>query len=164
MTQPYPYRSQGRPQPEPEGYPEAQFYPPQAPNQPQAPQVRYESYPTAEVSPQPYNPAYQQYGGQPYGPAYQPYRPYAAPVPAVDPGRNLGIAGLIIALVGWILPYVGVLAPVLALVFGISALNQSKSVGIRNNVALAAAIVGGIEIGLGLLTLVGFVLFAVMAA
>lgn len=59
-------------------------------------------------------------------------QPMAASV-AVDPGRGLGIASLILSLVG---------AGLVGLILGIIARNKSKAVGIKNGLALAGIIIG----------------------
>jgi high-affinity K+ transport system ATPase subunit B len=61
----------------------------------------------------------------------------AAPTPpATDPGRILGIVGLILAIIPctW---FIGVILSVIGFI-------QSRKVGIKNNVALAGIIVGAV--------------------
>lgn len=58
-------------------------------------------------------------------PSYQ-----SAPAPAVNPGQTLGIVALILA----ILPF----TQVIGLILGFVALNQSKRVGMKNGLAVAA--------------------------
>ena len=62
--------------------------------------------------------------------------------PAQDPGRTLGIVGLILSIIG---------CSLIGLILGIVAYRQSSQVGIKNNIALAAIIVGVIWIVLGLI-------------
>jgi uncharacterized membrane protein len=77
-----------------------------------------------------------------YGP--DPYAPSAVPV-AVDPGRTLGIVGLVLSFV----------AALVGLVVSAIALRTSRRAGFRNGVALAGVIVGGV------VTLVWLVVVAV---
>lgn len=80
-------------------------------------------YPT---DPQPYAPA-------PYGDPYAP-APYA-PVPvATDPGRTLGIVGLVLSVV----------TALIGLVVSIVALRRSRRAGFKNGFALAGVVVGGL--------------------
>jgi len=59
-------------------------------------------------------------------------QPMAAPV-GVDPGHGLGIASLIVSLLG---------AGLVGLILGVIARNKSKAVGIKNGLALAGIIIG----------------------
>jgi len=65
-----------------------------------------------------------------YGP--DPYAPSAAPV-AVDPGRTLGIVGLVLSFV----------AALVGVVVSAIALRTSRRAGFKNGFALAGVIVGG---------------------
>ncbi|HEY5845574.1 MAG TPA: hypothetical protein VIT42_02170 [Microlunatus sp.] len=67
-------------------------------------------------------------GGNPYG-APQ----YGGP-PAQDPGRTLGIVGLVLAVV----------CSLVGIVVSIIAYNKSKNAGFKNNIALAGIIVGAV--------------------
>ena len=71
---------------------------------------------------------------QPYG--YGPPAPYypSAPAPAQDPGRTLGIVGLILSIV----------ASAVGLVVSIVAHTKSKRAGFRNTAAKAGIIIGAI--------------------
>ena len=81
---------------------------------------------------------------QPYYPN-QPYagypQPYAPVVPATDPGRTLGIAGLVLA----------IFTSAVGLVVSIVAFRKSKQAGFKNTAALAGIVVGTITT-LGVLT------------
>lgn len=89
---------------------------------PAAPPVVPPAAPAAEPAAQSYQAA------APAAPAYQP-----APA-ASQPGKVLGIVGLILA---FIIPPVG-------LILGIVALVQSKKAGAKNGIALTAIILGAI--------------------
>ncbi len=65
-------------------------------------------------------------GGNPYG-APQ----YGGP-PAQDPGRTMGIVGLVLA----------IFCSLIGMVVSIIAYNKSKAAGFKNNIALAGIIVG----------------------
>jgi hypothetical protein len=73
---------------------------------------------------------------QPYGqPSYEP-QPYGTPYApvATDPGRTLGIVGLVLSF----------LAAAVGLVVSIVALRKSKRAGFKNGFALAGIVVGGV--------------------
>ncbi|HET8957467.1 MAG TPA: DUF4190 domain-containing protein [Microcella sp.] len=60
---------------------------------------------------------------------------YSQPAqPAVNPGQTLGIVALILAFV----------APLVGLILGVVALNQSKKVGMKNGLAVASIWLGAI--------------------
>jgi hypothetical protein len=79
------------------------------------------------------------------------YAPAAAPVQPVgeNPGHNLGIASLILSIVG---------IHIVGLILGIIALQQSKKAGFKNGLALAGVIVGAA----GLVLVVLYILFFVV--
>lgn len=101
-------------------------------------------------------PDYQQNGySQPdYQPVYQdPYQdPYQQPIPVqppVDPGKNFGIASLVLGIVGFITcccPFASALSAIspiciiVGIVLGFIARSKSKAVNIKNNLALAGII------------------------
>jgi hypothetical protein len=74
-------------------------------------------------------------GGTPYG-APQ----YGGP-PAQDPGRTMGIVGLVLA----------IFCNLIGLVVSIIAFNKSKQAGFKNNIALAGIIVGAVLFVVGLI-------------
>jgi hypothetical protein len=74
-------------------------------------------------------------GGNPYG-APQ----YGGP-PAQDPGRTMGIVGLVLA----------IFCSLIGMVVSIIAFNKSKQVGFKNNIALAGIIVGAVLFVVGLI-------------
>ncbi len=74
-------------------------------------------------------------GGNPYG-APQ----YGGP-PAQDPGRTMGIVGLVLA----------IFCNLIGLVVSIIAFNKSKAAGFKNNIALAGIIVGAVLFVVGLI-------------
>jgi len=66
----------------------------------------------------------------------------AVPPPAaVDPGRTMGIIGLILAF----------FCSLVGLVVSVLAYNKSKAAGFKNNIALAGIIVGAISLVLGII-------------
>ena len=73
-------------------------------------------------------------GGNPYG-APQ----YGGP-PAQDPGRTMGIVGLVLA----------IFCNLIGLVVSVIAFNKSKQAGFKNNIALAGIIVGAVVFVVGL--------------
>ena len=74
-------------------------------------------------------------GGNPYG-APQ----YGGP-PAQDPGRTMGIVGLVLA----------IFCSLVGMVVSIIAFNKSKQAGFKNNIALAGIIVGAVLFVVGLI-------------
>ena len=94
----------------------------QAPGAPQAPQYG---------APAPAAPQAPQYG------AAGPVAPqgYGAPE-QTDPGKTLGIAGLVLSIIGC--------TSLIGLILSIVALNKSKKAGYKNGIALAGIIVGAI--------------------
>jgi len=69
---------------------------------------------------------------------YQAYPP--APPPG-DPGRTLGIVGLILAF----------FCSLIGLIISIIAYRQSQQAGYKNNIALAGIIVGAVSLAFGLI-------------
>lgn len=61
--------------------------------------------------------------------------------PATYPGKTLGIVGLVLA----------IFCNLIGLVISIIAYNQSKAVGIKNNIALAGIVVGAVFLVLSIL-------------
>ena len=86
-------------------------------------------------------PAYysNQPAGYPAAPGYPPVYPQS--VPATDPARTLGIAGLVLS----------VFTSVVGLIVSIVAFRKSKRAGFKNGAALAGIVVGAITT-LGILT------------
>lgn len=72
-------------------------------------------------------------GGNPYG------APYAGP--PVDPGRTMGIVGLVLA----------IFCSLVGMIVSIIAYNKSKTAGFKNNIALAGIIVGAVFIVLNII-------------
>ena len=86
--------------------------------------------PTPNTQPySPISPAEQPYGYGPPAPFYPPVQ-----TPAQDPGRTLGVVGLILSVV----------ASAIGLVVSIVAHTRSKRAGFRNTAAKAGIIVGSI--------------------
>jgi len=125
---------------------------PGAPQQPQDPQhgaPRAPQYGAQE--PQYGAPQAPQYGGPPQAPQYGTQQPGGTPgygAPAQDPGKTLGIVGLVLSFLGCL--------SIVGLVLSIVALNKSKKAGYKNGVAVAGIIVGA-------LVLIGTVIFGVLA-
>ena len=71
---------------------------------------------------------------------------YSQPVqPAVNPGQTLGIVALICSF----------FFQILGLILGIVALNQSKKVGMKNGLAVAAIWISAILLVLGIIIAIG---------
>ena len=74
-------------------------------------------------------------GGNPYG------APQYGGQPAQDPGRTLGIVGLVLA----------IFCNLIGLVVSIIAFNKSKAAGFKNNIALAGIVVGAVLFVIGII-------------
>ena len=81
-------------------------------------------------------------GGEPPAGGNNPYgAPQYGGPPAQDPGRTMGIVGLILA----------IFCNLIGLVVSIIAFNKSKQAGFKNNIALAGIIVGAVLFVVGLI-------------
>jgi heme/copper-type cytochrome/quinol oxidase subunit 1 len=69
------------------------------------------------------------------------YQPPLAGAPAQDPGRTLGIVGLILA----------IFCNLIGMIVSIIAYTRSKNAGYKNNIALAGIIVGAVLLVLSLI-------------
>ena len=108
-------------------------------------------------------PVQQQYYQPPLQPMYQPY--YYQP-PAPVPGKGMGVAALVLGIIGLVTGTVcacgcaclGGIIPaivcIVGLVLGIMAMNKSKAAGFKNTKALVGVILSGV----GLASIVLFVL------
>jgi hypothetical protein len=67
-----------------------------------------------------------------------PYANQNVAPPAENPGKTLGIVGLVLGIVGFGLAYLG---PIAGLILSIIGLNKSKKAGQKNGIALAGIIV-----------------------
>jgi len=117
---------------------------------------------------QPQQPQGQQPQGQPpqgqqpnYGPGYGvPPSPYGYPggyqAPAPQPGKTMGIIGLILSCLFFI-PYASLVGVILSIV----AFVQSRKAKISNGPALAGIIIGGVVFVLTLLVTIAIFVFAV---
>ena len=132
--------------PNPSGQPNP-YTGPQDPAAGQAPQAPQYGAPQAPQAPQYGAPA----PGSPYGAAapQAPYTPGGVPgAPAEDPGKTLGIVGLVLSIIGC--------TSLIGLILSIVALNKSKKAGYKNGIALAGIIVGAV-------LLVGAIIFGIIA-
>ncbi len=85
----------------------------------------------------------------PFAPLGEPVGPNGtAPVSSVDPGHGLGIASLVLSILG---------VHLVGLILGIIALNKSKKAGHTNNLALAAIILSGIGLSIAIIFAVLFI-------
>jgi hypothetical protein len=87
-------------------------------------------------------------GGQPYG-APQ----YGGP-PAQDPGRTMGIVGLVLSVIGL---FCGISA-IAGIIVSAIAMNKSKTAGFKNNLALAGLIIGVVSLVLGVIISITYTL------
>src|SRR5215212_437706 len=69
------------------------------------------------------------------------YQAYPPGPPPADPGRTLGIVGLILAF----------FCSLIGLIISIMAYRQSQQAGYKNNIALAGIIVGAVSLAFGLI-------------
>jgi hypothetical protein len=79
-------------------------------------------------------------------PAPAPNAAYTAPV-AENPGKTLGIVGLVLAFV----------ANIVGLIVSIIALNKSKKAGYKNGLALAGIIVASVSIVITIIVIIAIV-------
>lgn len=90
---------------------------------------------------------YGQTQGSPYG------SPYASPAgygqPAENPGKTLGIVGLICAII-WPISIVGLVISIIAMV-------KSRKAGMGNGFALAGIIIGAIGVITGIIAIIGLI-------
>lgn len=118
--------------------------------EPQAPQQ-----PSMAPQPTPMSPEEPQMQEQP---AMQPAQPaMSAPQPAmaqVDPGHSLGLASLILSLLGFTL---------ISLILGIMGMKKSKEAGMSNGLAKAGVIISVVSIILGVIAFAFIVIAGVMA-
>ena len=113
----------------------------------------------------------QEFNYQPQG--YQPdfNNPYFHPQPIEDPGKNLGIASLVLAIVGTVtcccpvasaLSAISPVCLIVAIVLGFIAKSKSKAVNIKNKLALAGIILSFVPIVL-FVAIVAIVTSAIIA-
>ncbi|MBE7699727.1 DUF4190 domain-containing protein [Oerskovia sp. Sa1BUA8] len=121
------------PEQNPSGTPDP-YGTPQDPAAGQAPQAPQYGAPAggAPQAPQYGAPQAPQYGA-PQAPAPQGY---GAEAPATDPGKTLGIVGLVLSILGC--------TSLIGLILSIVALSKSKKAGYKNGIALAGIIVGAV--------------------
>jgi hypothetical protein len=60
--------------------------------------------------------------------------------PQQDPGKGLGIAGLVLGIASLVIPYAGILTAIVGLVLSIIGKNKSAEVGLQNGMAKAGMI------------------------
>ncbi len=126
-----------QPEQNPSGQPNPYAGGPQDPAAGQAPQAPQYGAPQPPQAPQygaPQAPQAPQYGA---GAPQAPYTPGGVPgAPAQDPGKTLGIVGLVLSIIGC--------TSLIGLILSIVALNKSKKAGYKNGIALAGIIVGAV--------------------
>lgn len=128
----------------------------------------YQPAPEQPVNPQPVYPqdGYQQ-PTYPQNGFQQPYQP-AAPAPA-DPGKGLGIASMVLGIVGFVSccclsatgigAFIGPVCLIVGLILGFVAKSKSKSVGAKNSPALAGIILSIIPLALALIFVIVIAIF-----
>lgn len=110
-------------------------------------------------------PAYAQ-NGYPQNGYQQPYQPAAAPA---DPGKGLGIASMVLGIVGFVSccclsatglgAIIGPVCLIVGLILGIVAKSKSKAVGSKNSPAIAGIVLSLIPIVLGVIGVIVVLLF-----
>ncbi|MFD6094395.1 DUF4190 domain-containing protein [Oerskovia sp. NPDC060338] len=136
-----------QPEQNPSGQPNPYTGGPQDPAAGQAPQAPQYGAPQAPQygAPAPGAPQAPYGAGAPQA----PYTPGGVPgAPAQDPGKTLGIVGLVLSIIGC--------TSLIGLILSIVALNKSKKAGYKNGIALAGIIVGAV-------LLVGTIIFGIIA-
>jgi amino acid transporter len=102
-------------------------------------------------SPPPYPP--QQYGGYPGGYPPPPPQPYAGsmPPPAAPPKNGMGIASLVVAIVGLLTVFGGILLGVVAIILGFIGVGRVKRGEATNRgVAIAGIVLGVLGIAVSI--------------
>ncbi|SMF25727.1 hypothetical protein L603_001800000110 [Cellulosimicrobium cellulans J34] len=97
--------------------------------------------------------------GAPQAPQYnapQQGSPYSAPGQGEDPGKTMGIVGLVLSFLGCL--------SIVGLILSIVAYNKSKKAGYKNGVALAGIIVGAVVLVISIIVaiVVGTASFALI--
>lgn len=119
----------------------------QPPSDPERPEEPYgQQPPYGEQPPYGQQPPYEQqqpYGAPGYGPPGGGYG-YGGP-PPVDPGRTLGIVGIVLGAIGLCCG----LSAIAGLIVSIIGFQKSKNAGFKNNLALAGIIVSAVMIVAG---------------
>ncbi len=124
------------------------------------------TYPQNDYQQQPYQQPYQQTNYQPVN----NYQPTNMPPQATqaDPGKGLGIASMVLGIVGFVLcccpflSFIGFLAPIcmiVGLILGFIAKSKSKSVGAKNSPALAGIILSIVPLALTIISAVIILVF-----
>lgn len=79
---------------------------------------------------------------------------YAPPLPQNDPGKGLGIASMVVSIVGAVLCNLFGITPIVGLILGIVANSKSKKAGFKNGFAIAGIVIGAVSIVLFVLCIV----------
>lgn len=125
-------------------------------------QPPYGGTPAGYPAQQPYPPAPPAYAGAQAGYPGQQHGAYGGyGAPATDPGKNLGIAGLIVSIAGLL---VWVIAPIVGIILSIVGLVKSKSAGFRNLPAVWGIIVGAVLLVLTIVAVALIIWFTVSIA
>lgn len=134
--------------------------PPSDPERPEEPYGQEPPYGQQPPYGQPYGEQQQPYGAPGYGPpgGYGSPGGYGGP-PPVDPGRTMGIVGLVLSGSGalfTLLCSVGIILAIPGVIVSAIGWSKSRSSGFKNGVALAGIIVGGAAAALSLISLIVF--------
>lgn len=80
-----------------------------------------------------------------------PYAEQNGLPPAENPGKTLGIVGLVLGVVGFLILF---LAPIAGLIVSIIGLNKSKRAGHKNGLAVAGIIVSSVALIANIITVI----------
>jgi hypothetical protein len=80
-----------------------------------------------------------------------PYSTQGGAPAAVNPGKTLGIVGLILGVVGFVVMFLG---PIAGLIVSIIGLSKSKKAGQKNGLALAGIIVSSVALIANIITVI----------
>ena len=89
-----------------------------------------------------------------YQEQYHEQQAYAPQTPVTDPGKGLGIASMVVSIVGAVLCNLFGITPIVGLILGIVANSKSKKAGFKNGFAIAGIVIGAVSIVLFVLCIV----------
>lgn len=99
---------------------------------------------------------YNEYESQAFEPVETAQDGLNPPLPDVDPGKGLGIASMVVSIVGTLLCNLFGITPIVGIVLGIVANSKSKKAGFKNGFAIAGISVGAVGTVLSIIACIVF--------